>query len=51
MTEYSHVVFRLAASKCKTVTVNAICAQPVFTVRVFERGTITYVQFGVFFFF
>jgi hypothetical protein len=49
MTKHSHVVFRLAASQCKTVMVNVICAHPVFTVRVFERGTITYLQFGVFF--
>jgi len=50
MAKHSHVVFRLAASQCKTVMVNVICAHPVFIVRVFESGTITYFQFGVIFF-
>jgi len=49
MTKHSHTVFRPAASQYKTVMVNVICAHPVFTVRFFERGTITYLQFGVFF--
>jgi hypothetical protein len=48
MTKHSHVVFHLAASQYKTVMVNVICAHSVFAVWVFERGTIKYLQFGVF---